>query len=169
MDSRDEPVVSTASGPELYDPETRLLSPQAWSAILAVESSRCKRYGRPATIVMVEVTGLEDLAAVWGSDVGSHAAARVGAVLRARCRHSDYAARIGPRRFAVLLSETDEIAAVNFVERVREACDEALRATQSGARAFFGWADATKDRTLAAAADAATERVSADRRAEGAR
>ena len=148
-----------------FDEETRLLGPRAWAAILGVEAARCKRYGRPATVVMVEVSGLEDLVTVWGTEVGSHAASRVGAVLRAKVRTSDYAARIGPRRFAVLLPETGEIAAVNFVERVRDACDEALRHLESDARAWFGWADATPRRSLSAALEAAIERIATDRKA----
>jgi diguanylate cyclase (GGDEF)-like protein len=167
----DSPRAADAPPPDAgggwFDSETRLLGPQAWAVILGVEAARCKRYGRPATVVMVEVSGLEDLVTVWGTEVGTHAAARVGATLRSRVRKSDYAARVGSRRFVILLSETDEVAAVNFVERVRDACDEALRAVQSGARAWFGWADATPTRPLAAAADAALERIAADRKAEG--
>lgn len=161
----DSPPAGPAHGAAFRDPETGLLGGEAWSAILSTESARCKRYGRPATIVVVEVSGLEDLASVWGKDVGANAAARVGAVLRARVRTSDYAARIAPRRFVVLLPETTEIAAVNFVERVREACDAALRSVGSDARAWFGWADATPKRSLTSAVEIAMERVAADRRA----
>jgi diguanylate cyclase (GGDEF)-like protein len=166
MDPMD-PVIDSppADGGTLRDPETQLLGPEAWAAILSAESARCKRYGRSATVVVVEVTGLEDLASVWGTDVGASVAARVGAVLRARVRTSDYAARIAPRRFAVLLPETTEIDAVNFVERVREACDATLRSVESDARAWFGWADATQKRSLIAAVELALERVAADRRA----
>jgi diguanylate cyclase (GGDEF)-like protein len=117
---------------------------------------------------MVELSGLEDVVAVWGTEVGSHAAARVGAVLRAKVRTSDYLARVGPSRFAVLLPETDEVAAVNFVERVRDACDEAIQAVEAGGRARFGWADVTPKRSLDAAADAAMQRIDADRKAEAA-
>ena len=151
-----------------FDDETRLLGPRAWALILGVEAARCKRYGRAVTVVMIEVDGLEDLATVWGTDVGTHAAARVGAVLRSKVRKSDYAARIGPRRFAMLLPETDEVAAVNLVERVRDACDEALRALESGGRAWFGWADVTPKRPLSAAAETALDRIAVDRKSEGA-
>ncbi|MEW6226264.1 MAG: diguanylate cyclase [Chloroflexota bacterium] len=151
-----------------FDDETRLLGPRAWALILGVEAARSTRYGRGVTVVMIEVDGLEDLATVWGTDVGTHAAARVGAVLRSKVRKSDYAARIGPRRFAMLLPETDEVAAVNVVERVREACDEALRALDSGGRAWFGWADATPGRPLSAATEIALDRIAADRKAEAA-
>lgn len=147
----------------LFDDETGLLSPEAWHVVLAVESARCKRYGRTATVVMVEVASLDSLAEVWGADVGAIAAARVGSALRSRSRSSDYAARLGRGRFAILLPETDEIAAVNFVERVRAFCDEVLRAAESRAYAMFGWAHATGTRSLMDAADAALERLEAER------
>ncbi len=145
-----------------FDDESSLLGPRSWSTILAAESARCRRYGRSSTVVIVEVRGLDDLSAVWGSDVGAHTAARVGSILRAASRTSDYVARVGSGRFAVLLTETDEIAAVNYVERVRDACDETLKIAHTGARAAFGWADASKSRTLAAAEDAAVSRLRSD-------
>lgn len=147
----------------LFDEETGLLGPEAWALLLAAELARCRRFGRIATVVVVEVARLEGLSAVWGEDAGAHASARVGAALRARSRASDYAARIGPRRFAILLPETDEVAAVNFVERVRAFCDHVLQAAESGAYARFGWADATGSRSLVAAADAALARLAEDR------
>src|SRR5512141_219777 len=125
----------------LFDDETGLLGPEAWAVVLAVESARCKRYRRSATVVIVEVASLDSLAEAWGADVGVIAAARVGSALRSISRSSDSAARLGRGRFAVLLPETDEIAAVNFVERARLICDEVLRADESAARARFGWAD----------------------------
>ncbi len=143
----------------LFDDETGLLGPEAWDVVLAVESARCTRYGRTATVVIVEVASLDNLAEAWGADVGRIAAARVGSALGARSRSSDYTARLGRGRFAVLLPETDEIAAVNFVERARLICDEVLRADESGARARFGWADATGDRSLIAAAATARARL----------
>jgi diguanylate cyclase (GGDEF)-like protein len=172
MDQTDDPAtevdtVDTVIG--WYDPATRLLGPEAWSLILATESSRCKRYGRAATVVIVEVTGIDELSATWGADVGQVAVANIGAVLRSRARKSDYVARIGARRFASLLPETDEVAAVNFVERARDACDKALQVADSTARTTFGWADATKTRTLLEAVPAAMARLATDRPAgEGA-
>jgi diguanylate cyclase (GGDEF)-like protein len=166
--SREVDATTPDAGGGWFDDETRLLGPRTWAAILRVEAARAKRYARPVTVVMVEVEGLEDLVTVWGTEVGTHAAARVGAVLRSKVRTSDYVARTGSRQFAILLPETDEVAAVNAVERVRDACDEALREVQSGARAWFGWADATPKRSLASAAEVALDRIEADRKAEGA-
>ena len=53
--------------------------------------------------------------------------------IRRLARSADHVARLGPGRFAVLLPETDEVAAINYVERVRRACDLWL---ESGAMAL---------------------------------
>lgn len=157
-----EPAGPADAVSDWYDAETGLLGRRSWARVLEVETARCKRYGRLATVVVAEVTGLEDVAAVWGSDVGGQAVARVGARLRAGARSSDYLARIEPRRFAILLPETDEVAAVNFVERVRATCDTALHSADPRARCRFGWADAKKSRPLDVAADIAVARLASD-------
>ena len=71
------------------------------------------------------------------------------AVLRTGCRSSDYLARLGDDRVGLILTETDEIAAINMIERVREPCDRALRKHGGGARMAFGWASPTLVSSLA--------------------
>lgn len=78
-------------------------------------------------------------------------------------RTSDLVARTGPRRFGVLLPETDEVAAVNFVERVRPRCDAALGPEQANAHCRFGWADANASRSLEDALELALARLASDR------
>ena len=60
----------------------------------------------------------------------------------------------GAGRFAVLLPETDEIAAINYVERVRRACELWLESGAIALRLAIGWAGTAGDPSLA-------ERVSA--------
>jgi diguanylate cyclase (GGDEF)-like protein len=147
-----------------HDAETNLFGPRAWAAILGTESARCLRYRRDGTVVIVEVVGFEALDSVWGQEVAPPELATIGAVLRGGARSSDYVARLGPRRFGILLPETNEVAAVNFVERVREDCTAAARRVDAAARCAFGWADATRDRPLIVAAEVAIARLLADAR-----
>jgi diguanylate cyclase (GGDEF)-like protein len=151
-----------ADGRGWHDAETGLFGPRAWDAIVGTESARCARYHRTATIVVVDLVGFGELESVWGADVAPREVTAIGSVVRSSARLSDYVARLGPRRFAILLPETDEIAAVNFVERIRQRCTEAARQAAAGARCAFGWADATKERTLLEAADLAVDRLSTD-------
>jgi len=158
----EERVRALPDGRGWHDAETGLFGPRTWAVILDTESARCARYRRTATVVIAEVVGLDDLESVWGADIAPPEIKVIGSLLRSGARSSDYVARLGPRRFGILLPETDEIAAVNFVERVRERCVAAAKQADPDAQCSFGWADATRIRLLSAAADLAVGRLSMD-------
>jgi GGDEF domain-containing protein len=79
-------------------------------------------------------------------------------------RASDHIARIARTRFALLLTETDEIAAINIVERARAACEFQLGASDL-VRVAIGWASPTSAADLRAAIDLAAERLTDELRA----
>lgn len=164
MDSRDAVAqrVDPPGTEPLHDAATGLLGRAAWDALLVAESSRCARYGRTTTVVFVEVAVAEETGAVWGDQVETRAATRMADELARQSRTSDLVSRLGPRRFGILLPETSEVAAVNYIERVREACEGVLRGAGSTGELRFGWADANRTRTLLAAADIALDRLEAD-------
>ncbi len=150
--------------PEAWaDAASDLPGPEFWRTILAAESARCARYGRIATVVLAELVGLDSLADRWGEDVARQAIVTVAGVLRASGRTSDYLARLEAARFGMILAETDEVAAINFVERARERCEQELRAASEGVRVAFGWASPSGSSTLLAAADQAETRLLAER------
>ena len=130
------------------DPSTGLPGPAFWETLLVAESARCARYRRPATVILAEAVGFEDLARKWGVDVARRGVSDAVGVLRAGCRTSDYVARLTDKRAGVLLTETDEIAAINMIERVRDRCDRALNGHSTRARMAFGWASPTRTLTL---------------------
>ena len=78
-------------------------------------------------------------------------------------RAADLVARLGHHRFGVLLPETDEIRAINYVERVRLACDAWLEAAAVSVRLSIGWASAPTGGDLAAAFAIAERRMYSDR------
>jgi len=131
-----------------YDESTRLPGPAFWQAVLVAESARCLRYRRPATLVLARVVGYAELIELWGTGVAAQAVIDVAGVLRAGCRASDHVARLGDDLVGLLLTETDEVAAINFLERVRERSDRVLGARAPGVRIAFGWAGPTRQRTL---------------------
>ena len=101
------------------DPLTGALLPGEWNRILADEDARIHRYGRPATVVLVELDGLDRLVAILGQEAGDRILPAVADSLSRHARGADHIARLGPGRFGVLLPETGEVEAVNYVERVR--------------------------------------------------
>jgi diguanylate cyclase (GGDEF)-like protein len=122
------------------DPITGLDGPDFWRRVLVAEVARSGRYSRKLTVVAIELQGLDTLAATWGMDVSRHTLREAAqGVLRAS-RSSDYCARIGPARLGVVLTETDEIAAINFVERVREHAPKKLPRGADSLGFAFGWA-----------------------------
>ena len=114
--------------------------PRLWDRVILSESARCRRYHRPVTVALVELVGLADLAGEWGWDVAERALAACARRLAREIRSSDHVARIERSRFGVLLTETTEIAAINFVERARQSCEQELAVYGNKVRIGFGWA-----------------------------
>ena len=108
------------------DPLTGLEGPDFWRRTLVAEVSRAARYRRSLAVVIVELDGIPAVAEAWGIEVARHALREAGQCIRRASRTSDYCTRIGMSRFGVVLTETDEIEAINFVERVRESGPRAM-------------------------------------------
>jgi diguanylate cyclase (GGDEF)-like protein len=122
------------------DSETGLEGPDFWRRLLISEVARSARYGRPLTIVLLDVNGLDDILQTWGRRVTKHTLRETAQVLRRMARTSDYCTRIGATRFGILLTETGEIEAINFIERAREGCTRSLPRGAESVRLAFGWA-----------------------------
>jgi diguanylate cyclase (GGDEF)-like protein len=147
------------------DAVTSTDGPRYWDRLLSSERDRVRRYRRPATIVFIEIANLERLGVLWGDDVAAQSLVRVGRTVMHEIRSSDHAARIDVARFAVFLPETTEIAAINFVERVRASIDEALGEMAETVHVGIGWASPA-DGNLDLALVVAEERLAADLSAE---
>ena len=146
------------------DPETGFDLPNGWARWLDEEDARVRRYRRSATIVLVEIEGLERLIVRLGLDAAARLVPPVAANLRRHARETDRLARLSVARFGVLLTETDEVAAINYVERIRNDCDTWLEAGGVASRLAIGWAEANNTRSMEAAVQAADDRLNADRR-----
>ena len=147
------------------DLATGVDGPRYWDRILLSEQARVRRYKRPATVVLVEITGLGRLARQWGADVAERTLVAAARTLAGEVRTSDHIARIDLTRFGILLTETTEIAAINFVERAREACERDLRLASDVTGIGFGWASPPAGRDLTDAVALAQRRLEAELRA----
>jgi diguanylate cyclase (GGDEF)-like protein len=146
------------------DAESGFDLPAAWSRWLDDEDARIRRYRRSATVVLVEIEGLERLIERLGDDTTGRLVPPVAKSLRHHARETDRFARLAVGRFGVLLLETDEIQAINYVERVRGACDAWLQAGVINSRLAIGWAEANSSRSIETAVQQADERLNGDRR-----
>jgi diguanylate cyclase (GGDEF)-like protein len=127
--------------------------------LVMTEDLRIQRYHRAATIVLFELDGLDRLVERLGPGAAERVVPALADTIRRLARKPDRVARLAPGRFAVLLSETDEVAAINYVERVRRACELWLESGAIALRLAAGWAGTTGDPTLPDAMRIATERM----------
>jgi diguanylate cyclase (GGDEF)-like protein len=121
------------------------------------------RYGHPATIVLVELAGVDRLAERLGPEAADRLIPPIAATMRRHARAADNLARLGPARFGVLLAETDEVVAINYIERVRSACDVWLQSGAVALRLSIGWAEVGPKQPVEVALRAAETRLNAER------
>lgn len=146
------------------DSLTGLLTVNEWNRIVADEDARVNRYGHPATVVIIELDGLDRLVAALGREAGDRVLPALADALSRNARGADHLARIGPERFGILLPETGEVEAINFIERVRQACDLWLESGAIALQLSMGWASPGPDSSLADAVARAHERMFAEQR-----
>lgn len=158
---------SVVSSGLTLDSLTGLEGPASWSRIIEIENARLMRYRRPVTVVMVEVEGLRRLAERLGGDPVDRLLPVIADALRREARATDWVARIGDGRFAAFLPETDEIQAINYVERIRLVCEPWLASAAVPLWLAIGWSGPTASSDLEFALLRAEERMHADRRMPG--
>jgi diguanylate cyclase (GGDEF)-like protein len=103
-----------------HDSLTDLANYRALLTSFDAELQRSGRTGRPFTALLLDVDGLKDINDRHGHLAGSKALCRLANVLKRTCRSIDTVARYGGDEFAVLLVETDEIAAHRVAERIKD-------------------------------------------------
>jgi diguanylate cyclase (GGDEF)-like protein len=87
--------------------------------ILQSELERSGRTNRPFSVLLMDLDGLKKINDRHGHVIGSRALCRVATILRLNSRSIDTAARYGGDEFALVLPETNQSAAEQVVERIR--------------------------------------------------
>lgn len=164
----DPQIGSESDGPILPEPAgwsdtlTGAEGPKYWDRLLSGEKARLRRYGRPVTIVLLELVGCEDGAMWIGREAALQTFARLSRTLVGLIRSSDHIARISSNRFALLLVETDELQALNFIDRVLRNMQEAITREGREIHVGVGWASPAAGDRLAGAIALAEERLATD-------
>ncbi|MES2639585.1 MAG: GGDEF domain-containing protein [Myxococcota bacterium] len=103
------------------DPLTGLMNRGAFDQALDREFDRAVRYGRPVSLLLVDVDHFKVVNDTWGHPVGDRVLAQIAHALRGCLRNVDVAGRYGGEEFAILLTETTADGAAVAGERVRHA------------------------------------------------
>jgi diguanylate cyclase (GGDEF)-like protein len=148
----------------LTDPATGLDNRLSWDRAVRQENDRKRRYGRVVSVVIAELYGLDALAERVGPEAADRLVPAIAEALRRYGRSTDRVARVGHARFNILLPETDEVRAINYVERVRQACDLWLESGAVALSLSMGWASPGPDDDIETAMIMAEDRLLAEHR-----
>jgi diguanylate cyclase (GGDEF)-like protein len=106
------------------EPKTGLYNMRHFNAVLAQELERAKRFGRPLTVLMIDVDHLRAVNTAYGHLAGDRALKDVADALSRATREYDIAARFGGDEFCILLPETELDGALVVAERIRSLVEE---------------------------------------------
>jgi len=109
----------------LTDELTHLYNRRGWDRLLATEEERCRRYGHPAAVLIVDLDDLKLVNDAQGHAEGDALIVRAGSALRKAARSLDIVARVGGDEFGILSAECNRAGGEALLERVRTALNEA--------------------------------------------
>ena len=107
------------------EPKTGLYNMRHFNAVLSQELERARRFGRPISVLMVDVDHLRAINTAHGHLAGDRALTNVAAAIGRATRQYDLAARFGGDEFCVLLPETDLQGALVVADRIRMFAEQA--------------------------------------------
>lgn len=112
-------VVQRISDLASRDALTDLLNLRAFDEVLQQEHRKADRFGRPYTLVVVDVDNLQQVNELLGHEAGSQILTSVAGAITRSIRNSDVAARLGGDEFVVLLVEADATTGAAIAQRIR--------------------------------------------------
>ncbi len=119
------------------------------------EIARSQRYGRPSSLVMLDVDHFKAVNDTYGHGVGDQVLQKIAELAEIKLRPTDVFGRLGGEEFGILLSETSGEQAVVVTERLRKAISDQQMNLPDGravkVTASFGIAALTPNVTAAPA------------------
>ncbi len=91
---------------------------------LQMELEREKRYGRPLSLVMLDIDNFRDYNNQYGHPVGDLVLKNLASILKTTTRGCDVICRYGGEEFTVILPETDKEEASIVCERIRQEVEK---------------------------------------------
>jgi len=91
----------------LHDSLTGVFNRRAWDQFISLEEARCKRYGHPASIIMIDINNLKTTNDSLGHSAGDVLIQNTATTLKSCIRNNDIVARLGGDEFAILSLESN--------------------------------------------------------------
>ncbi|HYZ29820.1 MAG TPA: diguanylate cyclase [Thermoleophilaceae bacterium] len=137
------------------DPLTGLLELTPFMNSLVQELSRAGRYGRPVSVVRVDIDNFEAVNVEYGRAAGDRVLTTASRMIAGQTRAQDIVCRVAGDQFALLLPETDAAGAAVCAERILAVLERLSADGVEGLRASAGVAPFERgqsaERLLAAA------------------
>ena len=115
-----------------HDFLTGLPNRQSYEERVTLETARARRYGRPLSILMVDIDNFKLVNDTLGHEWGDIVLRKVASQLHNSLRNVDFVARFGGEEFIIILPETGLADALGTADRVRLAIKEAPIETEKG-------------------------------------
>jgi diguanylate cyclase (GGDEF)-like protein len=106
------------------DGMTSLINRRHFDALARAEWARFQRYGRPLSLMLLDIDKFKSINDRFGHDAGDLVLKAVAETCKVTKRQTDVVARFGGEEFVLLLPETDEAAAEIAAERLRRAIQD---------------------------------------------
>ncbi|MFQ5946513.1 MAG: diguanylate cyclase [Anaerolineae bacterium] len=111
------------------DPLTGLYNRHKLNESLEIEVERARRYGRPLSVIMIDLDGLKRINDTHGHPAGDAVLRGAAQAISTEVRRVDLATRYGGDEFLVLLPEADLEEAAGMAERI---CERIIRTEFQG-------------------------------------
>jgi two-component system, cell cycle response regulator len=102
-----------------HDSLTGLVNYRELHRLLTDEAERSRRYGRPFSLLMLDVDHFKGINDTYGHLAGDKALRALAALIRGEVRPTDVGARYGGEEFVLVLPETAGPGAMTLAERLR--------------------------------------------------
>jgi diguanylate cyclase (GGDEF)-like protein len=113
------------------DPLTRLWNRAYLAATLEQELARCRRHGRPLTLLVLDLDKFRRVNNVHGHQEGDRVLLALARAMQESTRMGDILTRYAGDEFCVLLPDTGRVEAAKGADRLRE-CVRAVRTRGTG-------------------------------------
>jgi diguanylate cyclase (GGDEF)-like protein len=117
-------VIWRLSDAAVTDELTGLMNRRGFHELFETELERARRSGQPLSLIMGDLDHFKALNDRFGHAAGDRALEQLALILQTAKRRIDAAARVGGEEFAVILPDSDHLAAYILAERMRREVRE---------------------------------------------